>query len=288
MKKRFLSLALIVLMLSALLAALSAVRAAPDPTLFDEDNIVLTFAVISDSHTSANGNQTRSVEKLAHFIDVVKKEAAAEGVTIDAILHDGDIASAVNSTANVASTSAGGLKAAQNYREVVYNRSVLEGKETNNNDSSVKNAGGSEITVDYGTGIVGTNTKFFYALGNHDEGGKGMTNYNASTAVSKGVRESTGYYHSVNTAEYFAAIFCGWEYDYQSEMALASDDGYDSDYLTYIDLVLQMFRDKEVLDMGCGAGGKSLYYASLGARMVTGVEMTSAQGQLMTRRVRAR
>ena len=35
----------------------------------------------------------------------------------------------------------------------------------------------------------------------------------------------------------------------------------------------EMFRDREVLDMGCGAGGKSLYYAALGARMVTGVEL---------------
>ena len=28
----------------------------------------------------------------------------------------------------------------------------------------------------------------------------------------------------------------------------------------------EMFKDKYVLDMGCGAGGKSLYYASLGAK----------------------
>lgn len=34
-----------------------------------------------------------------------------------------------------------------------------------------------------------------------------------------------------------------------------------------------MFRDKRVLDMGCGAAGKSLYYCSLGARKVTGVEI---------------
>lgn len=35
----------------------------------------------------------------------------------------------------------------------------------------------------------------------------------------------------------------------------------------------EMFRGKRVLDMGCGAGGKSLYYASLGAEHVTGVEI---------------
>lgn len=32
----------------------------------------------------------------------------------------------------------------------------------------------------------------------------------------------------------------------------------------------EMFKDKTVLDMGCGAGGKSLYYASLGAKKVGG------------------
>ena len=37
----------------------------------------------------------------------------------------------------------------------------------------------------------------------------------------------------------------------------------------------QMFRGKRVLDMGCGAGGKSLYYASLGAEHVTGVEIVA-------------
>ena len=35
----------------------------------------------------------------------------------------------------------------------------------------------------------------------------------------------------------------------------------------------EMFRDKDVLDMGCGAAGKSLYYVSLGARHVTGVDI---------------
>ena len=35
----------------------------------------------------------------------------------------------------------------------------------------------------------------------------------------------------------------------------------------------EMFRDKLVLDMGCGAAGKSLYYCSLGAKHVTGVDV---------------
>ena len=37
----------------------------------------------------------------------------------------------------------------------------------------------------------------------------------------------------------------------------------------------EMFRDKRVLDMGCGAAGKSLYYVSLGARHVTGVDIVA-------------
>lgn len=37
----------------------------------------------------------------------------------------------------------------------------------------------------------------------------------------------------------------------------------------------EMFLGKRVLDMGCGAAGKSLYYASLGALKVTGVDAVS-------------
>lgn len=36
-----------------------------------------------------------------------------------------------------------------------------------------------------------------------------------------------------------------------------------------------MFEGKRVLDMGCGAAGKSLYYASMGAAHVTGVEIVA-------------
>ena len=37
----------------------------------------------------------------------------------------------------------------------------------------------------------------------------------------------------------------------------------------------EMFAGKDGLDMGCGAAGKSLYYVSLGAAMVTGVEIVA-------------
>lgn len=35
----------------------------------------------------------------------------------------------------------------------------------------------------------------------------------------------------------------------------------------------EMFKDKEILDIGCGAAGKSLYYLSLGAKSVTGIDV---------------
>ncbi len=37
----------------------------------------------------------------------------------------------------------------------------------------------------------------------------------------------------------------------------------------------EMFMGKDVLDMGCGASGKSLYYISVGAKMVTGVDVVA-------------
>ncbi|MBQ3053791.1 MAG: class I SAM-dependent methyltransferase [Clostridia bacterium] len=38
----------------------------------------------------------------------------------------------------------------------------------------------------------------------------------------------------------------------------------------------EMFKDKNVLDFGCGAGGKSLYYASLGAKQVVGIDIVES------------
>jgi ubiquinone/menaquinone biosynthesis C-methylase UbiE len=35
----------------------------------------------------------------------------------------------------------------------------------------------------------------------------------------------------------------------------------------------EMFRDKTILDVGCGAGGKSMYYLSLGAKKVVGIDV---------------
>ena len=43
-------------------------------------------------------------------------------------------------------------------------------------------------------------------------------------------------------------------------------------YLQFTDTD-NMFKDKDVLDIGCGAAGKSLYYLSLGAKSVTGIDV---------------
>jgi len=40
-----------------------------------------------------------------------------------------------------------------------------------------------------------------------------------------------------------------------------------------------MFRGKNVLDIGCGAGGKSLYYLSKGAKSVVGVDVVEKYGE---------
>lgn len=38
----------------------------------------------------------------------------------------------------------------------------------------------------------------------------------------------------------------------------------------------EILRDRDVLDIGCGAGGKTLYYARSGARHVTGIDIVPA------------
>lgn len=43
-------------------------------------------------------------------------------------------------------------------------------------------------------------------------------------------------------------------------------------YLKYTD-VNEMFKDRTVLDIGCGAGGKTVFYASQGVRKIVGVEI---------------
>ncbi|MGM9624109.1 MAG: class I SAM-dependent methyltransferase [Eubacteriales bacterium] len=70
--------------------------------------------------------------------------------------------------------------------------------------------------------------------------------------------------HPFNLQNDCGKTYAMWQYE----------KGYDTIRL-YMDRFTkdEMFRDKDVLDMGCGAAGKSLYYVSLGAKHVTGVDI---------------
>ena len=46
-------------------------------------------------------------------------------------------------------------------------------------------------------------------------------------------------------------------------------------YLEFCDID-EMFKDKDVLDVGCGAAGKSLYYLSQGAKSDTGIDVVKS------------
>lgn len=58
--------------------------------------------------------------------------------------------------------------------------------------------------------------------------------------------------------------YAEWEYEKGADTIKFYMDKFTTD---------EMFKDKEVIDFGCGAGGKSMYYASLGAKHVTGVDI---------------
>ncbi|MBR5308855.1 MAG: InlB B-repeat-containing protein [Clostridia bacterium] len=174
---------------------------------FDDKNVVLSFGVVSDVHFSGSWNQPRSKAKGSHVVDVFQKLGA------DAILYNGDLTDAINSGGNVngdglhTSKSNYGTKGEQNFREVGYFAQSLWGADE----------GG------FGNGVNDT-TKIFYSLGNHDEGGKGV-----STSSKSGIT-----YTKVYSAEYFAAVICGWQYDPGSAAAQAVADGMEDSYRSYI------------------------------------------------------
>ncbi|MGX8698568.1 MAG: class I SAM-dependent methyltransferase, partial [bacterium] len=56
--------------------------------------------------------------------------------------------------------------------------------------------------------------------------------------------------------------------EWQYEQGVRTIQYYLTDFTTD-----EMFRDKRVVDFGCGEGGKTIYYASLGAKDVTGIDI---------------
>lgn len=193
-------------------------------TPFDDDNIILTFALTSDTHVSGSWNQPRSVAKLVHFLETVQKAVGRnpDGTTkLNAVTCAGDFVDAVNSYGNVnGGVDAYGYKGAQNYREVSFIRSVLEGRETN--FASDIQSGKPAMDADFGKGLE-DGVEFFYCLGNHDESGRGMAHDHEK-------------YTTVHTAKYFTAVFCGWSFDLAKTEG--TPDFCDSSYKEYADDLL--------------------------------------------------
>ncbi len=224
-----------------------AVLDAPKNTAsFDDKNVVATFSVVSDTHVSGSWNQSRSVSKWVHAIDVMQRAAGtnADGSTkLDAFLHVGDFIDAINSFGNVnANTNSYGPKAAQNYRELAYVRSGLEGKNTNS--ALTVAAGSPEVKTGFGSGL---SVPFFYCLGNHDEAGMGVSSTNEK-------------YQKVYTAEYFVALFCGWNYD--PSLSKTSDGAEDS-YRAYAADLIALYeaggRDADVKAFTAKHGADGAY-----------------------------
>jgi len=70
--------------------------------------------------------------------------------------------------------------------------------------------------------------------------------------------------HPFNLQNDGVKTYAEWQYEKGADTVKFFAEKYPADV---------MFKGKRVLDMGCGAAGKSLYYASMGAEHVTGVEI---------------
>lgn len=70
--------------------------------------------------------------------------------------------------------------------------------------------------------------------------------------------------HPFNTQASGGMTYGMWQYE-KGEQTIKF-------YLEYTDTD-EMFKGKDVLDVGCGAGGKSLYYLSKGANKVVGIDV---------------
>lgn len=70
--------------------------------------------------------------------------------------------------------------------------------------------------------------------------------------------------HPLNLQNDGVKTYAQWQYEKGEETIKFYLKNYTQD---------EMFKDKTVVDIGCGAAGKSLYYASCGAKKVIGVEI---------------
>jgi len=73
--------------------------------------------------------------------------------------------------------------------------------------------------------------------------------------------------HPFNMQNDGKKTYAQWQYEKGMDTIVFYMDKYTTD---------DMFKDKTVLDFGCGAGGKSLYYASIGAKKVVGVDIVES------------
>lgn len=70
--------------------------------------------------------------------------------------------------------------------------------------------------------------------------------------------------HPFNLKNESGQSYADWQFDKAENTILFYMSKYSKE---------EMFRGKRVLDCGCGEGGKSVYYASLGAAHVTGIDI---------------
>ncbi len=81
------------------------------------------------------------------------------------------------------------------------------------------------------------------------------------TTINKMFKEPV---HPLNLQNDGVKTYAQWQYEKGEETIKFYLKNYTQD---------EMFKDKTIVDIGCGAAGKSLYYASCGAEKVIGVEI---------------
>ncbi|MDD4773444.1 MAG: class I SAM-dependent methyltransferase [Eubacteriales bacterium] len=89
-----------------------------------------------------------------------------------------------------------------------------------------------------------------------------------STAIIKGANKIfPKVVHPFNLANAGEKTYAEWQYEKGADTLKCYADKYKPSF---------MFEGKKVLDVGCGAAGKSMYYLKLGAARVTGVDIVQS------------